>query len=96
MWIATLCLAEYIRPLSNWKLTTEAILPPTFLVLDFGLHIIDRVRCLHIKSDGLSGKSFYEDLHTESKNKKANHGKACESNYSTFPILGLIEHTSAG
>ena len=35
----------------------------TFLVLDFGLHILNRIAGLDLESDGLAGKSLYEDLH---------------------------------
>ena len=40
-----------------------------FLVLDLGLHVIDGVRGLDLESDGLSGKSLDEDLHTTSKSE---------------------------
>ena len=33
-------------------------------VLDFRLHILDRVCCFHFKRDSLSGESLDEDLHT--------------------------------
>lgn len=33
------------------------------LVLDFGLHILDGVGGLHLKSDGLASQSLHEDLH---------------------------------
>ncbi len=33
------------------------------LVLDLGLHVVDRVRRLDLQSDGLSGQRLYEDLH---------------------------------
>ena len=36
----------------------------TFLILDLCLHVLNGVRWLNIKSDGLSGKSLNEDLHT--------------------------------
>ena len=34
-----------------------------FLILNLGLHVIDRIRRLDIKGDGLSGEGFHEDLH---------------------------------
>jgi len=34
------------------------------LILDLGLHVLDGVRCLNIKGDGLASKSLHEDLHT--------------------------------
>ena len=37
----------------------------SFLVLDLGLDVLDRVGRLDFKSDGLSGKCFHEDLHLE-------------------------------
>ena len=36
----------------------------TLLVLDLGFHVLDGVRCLDIKGDGLSCESLHEDLHT--------------------------------
>ena len=33
------------------------------LVLDLALDIVDRVRALHLESDGLAGERLYEDLH---------------------------------
>ena len=41
----------------------------SFLVLDFRLHIIDRVGGLDFKSDGLAGKGLDEDLHTTTQTK---------------------------
>jgi hypothetical protein len=41
----------------------------SFLVLDLGLDILNRVRRLNIKSDSLSGQSLDEDLHTTSKSE---------------------------
>ena len=35
----------------------------TFLILDLGLHVLNRVGSLHLKSDGLSSKGLDEDLH---------------------------------
>merc|ERR1719499_2781270 len=40
-----------------------------FLVLDFGLHIGDSIRRLHIKSNRLSSKSLNKDLHATSQSK---------------------------
>ena len=36
----------------------------TFFVLNLCFHVLNGVRWLDIKSDGLSGKSLHEDLHT--------------------------------
>jgi len=36
----------------------------TFLVLDLGLDVLDRVRWLDIEGDGLTGQGLDEDLHT--------------------------------
>jgi len=41
----------------------------TFLVLDLGLDSFNVVRRLNIKSDGLSGQSLDENLHTSSKSQ---------------------------
>jgi len=41
----------------------------TFLVLDLGLNVLNRVRRLNIKSDGLSGQGLDENLHTTSESK---------------------------
>ncbi|KAF7077754.1 hypothetical protein CFC21_082271 [Triticum aestivum] len=35
----------------------------SLLVLDLGLHIVDRVRRLDLKGDGLAGEGLHEDLH---------------------------------
>merc|ERR1711937_572131 len=39
----------------------------TFLVLDLGLHIVDGVAWLHIKSDSFTSQRFHKDLHTTTK-----------------------------
>ena len=39
------------------------------LVLDFGLHILDRVAGLHLQGDGLSGQGLDEDLHSSPQSK---------------------------
>jgi hypothetical protein len=36
----------------------------SFLVLDLGLHTIDRVGALNFKGDGFAGEGLHEDLHT--------------------------------
>jgi len=41
----------------------------TFLVLDLGLHVLDGVAWLDLKSDGLSGEGLNEDLHTTSESE---------------------------
>merc|ERR1712012_914176 len=41
----------------------------TFLVLDLGLDVLNGVRWLHIKGDGLSSKGLDEDLHTTSESE---------------------------
>jgi len=40
-----------------------------FLVLDLGLHVLDGVAWLDLKSDGLSGEGLNEDLHTTSESQ---------------------------
>jgi gas vesicle protein len=37
----------------------------TFLILDFGLHIVNSITALHLKRDRLSCQSFHKDLHLE-------------------------------
>ena len=39
------------------------------LILDLGLNVVDRVRGLHLKSDGLASESLDEDLHTTTKSE---------------------------
>jgi len=41
----------------------------SLLVLDFSLHVLNRVAGLHFKGDGFSGESFDEDLHTSTKSE---------------------------
>merc|ERR1712029_842072 len=41
----------------------------SFLVLDLGLHVLDGVAWLDLKSDGLSSESLDEDLHTTSESE---------------------------
>merc|ERR1719329_1759927 len=41
----------------------------TFLILDLGLDVLNGVRWLNIKGDGLTGEGLDEDLHTTSKSK---------------------------
>ena len=41
----------------------------TLLVLNLGLDIVDGVRRLNLKSDGLAGESLDEDLHTTTQTK---------------------------
>jgi len=41
----------------------------SFFVLNFGLHILNGVRWLHFKCDGLSSEGFDKDLHTSSQTK---------------------------
>jgi len=38
-----------------------------FLILDLRLHVFNRVRRFHIKSDGLASQRFHEDLHATTK-----------------------------
>ena len=39
----------------------------SFFVLDFGLDILDSVRCLNLESDGFASEGLDEDLHTSSE-----------------------------
>ena len=45
------------------------------LVLDLGLDVVNGVRRLDLKRDGLAGKSLYENLHTTTKTE---HYTACQ------------------
>ena len=47
----------------------------TFLVLDLGFDILDGVRSLDLKSDGLASESLDEDLHTASKSEDEMEGR---------------------
>ena len=40
-----------------------------FLILDLSLNIVDRVRWLHLKSDGLASESLDKDLHSTTKSE---------------------------
>jgi len=39
----------------------------SLLVLNFGLHILDRIRCLNFQGDGFSSQGFDKNLHTTTK-----------------------------
>jgi len=41
----------------------------SLLVLDLGLHILDGIRWLHLKSDSLTSEGFDENLHTTSQSQ---------------------------
>merc|ERR1712225_199143 len=41
----------------------------SFLVLDLGLHVLNSVALLHIKSDGLTSEGLHEDLHSTSESQ---------------------------
>jgi hypothetical protein len=58
-----------VLKLLSGKDETLLIWGNTFLILDLSLHVIDRVRRLNIKSNGLSSKSLDEDLHTSTQAK---------------------------
>lgn len=47
------------------EIPKQIALNSPFLVLDFGLNIVDCVRRLHLKGDRLSREGFDEDLHLE-------------------------------
>jgi hypothetical protein len=36
----------------------------TFLILDFGLHVVDGIAALHLKSDRLARQGLHKDLPT--------------------------------
>merc|ERR1712192_82399 len=44
------------------------------LVLDLGLHVLDGVRGLDLKGNGLSGEGLHEDLHTSPKTENKMEG----------------------
>lgn len=50
--------------INPWRNSTD-VRPSkrTLLVLDLCLHVVNGVGTLNFKSDGLSSKRFYEDLH---------------------------------
>merc|ERR1719481_1843335 len=39
----------------------------SLLILDFGLHVLNRIRWLHFKSDGFASQGLDEDLHPSSQ-----------------------------
>jgi len=40
-----------------------------FLILDFGLHVLNGVALLHIEGDGLASKGLNEDLHATTESE---------------------------
>ena len=52
-------LASEDQPLLVWR--------DPLLVLDLALHVLDGVRSLHLKGDGLTSESFHENLHPTTK-----------------------------
>jgi hypothetical protein len=40
----------------------------TFLILDFGLHVVDGIAALHLKSNRLARQGLHKDLHLEARN----------------------------
>merc|ERR1719422_283282 len=46
----------------------------SFLVLDLGLDVFNRVRWLNLQGDGLTSQSLDEDLHTSSQSKNQMQG----------------------
>ena len=48
-----------IREMLSGENQTLLIWRNTFLILDLGLHVVDRVRGLHIQGDRLSGQSLH-------------------------------------
>jgi len=41
----------------------------TLLVLDFSLHVLDRIRRLHLEGDGFTSERFHEYLHSSSQSQ---------------------------
>ena len=60
--------AAILKLLSS-KDQTLLIRGDSLLILNLGLDVVNGVRGLDIKSDGLSGKGLDEDLHTTSKSE---------------------------
>jgi hypothetical protein len=67
------------------------------LVLDLGLHVLNRVRGLDLEGDGLAGKGLDEDLHSlsvfKTKNEQiinpyGNGNTACQTEETSVYILG--------
>jgi len=44
----------------------------TFLVLDFGLHIVDGIAALHLERDGLARQGLHKYLHLDAPRNLAN------------------------
>jgi hypothetical protein len=44
----------------------------TFLVLDFGLHIVDGIAALHLERDGLARQGLHKYLHLDAARNLAN------------------------
>ena len=58
-----------VLELLSGKNETLLIRRDTFLVLDLGLDVVDRVRRLNIERDSLTGQRLDEDLHSSAKTK---------------------------
>merc|ERR550514_1078229 len=58
--------AAILKLLSS-KDKTLLIRRDSFLVLDLGLDVVDGIRWLNIKGDGLSGQGLDEDLHSSTE-----------------------------
>ncbi|MCO5561096.1 hypothetical protein L7F22_014717 [Adiantum nelumboides] len=56
-----------ILQLLSSKDETLLVWRDTLLVLNLGLHVVDGVRALNFKRDGLASKGFYKDLHATTK-----------------------------
>ena len=46
----------------------------TLLVLDLGLDVVDGVRRLHLKSDGLARQCLHKDLHNALRDERTENG----------------------
>ena len=60
-------IVQFCVQFGPWCVQCLAETLPTFLVLDFALHVINRVRALHFQSNGLASECFHEDLHASSE-----------------------------
>ena len=71
-------MSSSIVPLLIWR--------NTLLVLDLSLDILNGVRRLNLKSDGLTRKGFYEDLHPQLTNFSS-----CRSVVKTIYSIAYLE-----
>jgi hypothetical protein len=69
----------------------------SFLILDLHLNIVDGIRALHLKRDGLARQSLHKDLHDENlifQDRKKERKKQHTSNPTTEEIATTTELVS--